>query len=84
MADTTYSINDLYRHLFETIAELRADKIEVAKAEAIKNLAQTIVDTGKLECRFIDVVGGHGTGFMPNKQAGGQANVQPRLPHRHS
>lgn len=67
MAETKYTLNDLYRHLFETMADLRADKIEVAKAEAIKNLAQVIVNTGKLECRFIDVAGGHGTGFMPER-----------------
>lgn len=67
MAEAKYTVNDLYRHLFETIDELRANKIDVAKAESIKNLAQTIVNTGKLECRFIESVGGKGTGFMPDE-----------------
>lgn len=68
MQNTKYTVNDLYRHLFETLADLRANKIDVDKANAVMNLAQTIVNTGKLECKFIDTVGGSGTGFMPDER----------------
>lgn len=63
------TIKALYGHLFDTLNDLKADKIKVEKANAIANVAQTIINAGKLECKFIDTVGGNGTGFVPNGEA---------------
>lgn len=62
------TINALYRQLFETLNDLRTDKIKIEKANAIANVAQTIINAGKLECKFIDTVGGNGTGFVPKEE----------------
>lgn len=67
MEQKQYTLNDLYRHLFETLADLRAKKIDVQEANAAANIAQTIINGGKLECKFIDTIGGKGTGFMPDE-----------------
>jgi hypothetical protein len=67
MDTTQYTVTDLYSCLFETIADLRAKKITTEQANAIANLAQTIVNAGKLECKLIDTVGGDGTGFLPRE-----------------
>lgn len=61
---TKYTIHDLYHHLFETMEDLKADKITIDKAAEIRNLVQTVVNTGKLECRFIEIAGGRGSGFI--------------------
>ena len=68
MENDKNTINALYRHLFDTLADLKADKIKIEKANAIANVAQTIINAGKLECKFIDTVGGPGTGFVPNEE----------------
>jgi hypothetical protein len=52
-------ITDLRNHLFETIEALKdPDKpMEVQRARAIYETAQTIIESGKLELQFIDLVG---------------------------
>ena len=52
-------ITDLRNHLFETIEDLRDPHkpMEVQRARAIYETAQTIIETGKLELQFIDLVG---------------------------
>jgi hypothetical protein len=49
----------LRNHLFETIEALKdPDKpMEVQRARAIYETAQTIIETGKLELQLIDLVG---------------------------
>jgi hypothetical protein len=52
-------ITDLRNHLFETIEALKdPDRpMEVQRAKAIYETAQTIIETGKLELQFIELVG---------------------------
>lgn len=52
-------ISDLRNHLFETIESLKDPDhpMEVQRAKAIYETAQTIIETGKLELQFIDLVG---------------------------
>jgi hypothetical protein len=52
-------IADLRNHLFETIESLKDPDhpMEVQRAKAIYETAQTIIETGKLELQFIDLVG---------------------------
>ena len=52
-------ISDLRNHLFETIELLKDPDhpMEVQRAKAIYETANTIIETGKLELQFIDLVG---------------------------
>jgi hypothetical protein len=52
-------ITDLRNHLFETIEALKDSDhpMEVHRAKAIYETAQTIIESGKLELQFIDLVG---------------------------
>jgi hypothetical protein len=69
MSETKHTVSDLYSSLFETLENLKAKKITVEEANAISNVAQTIVNAGKLECQFINAVGGQGSGFIPNDKS---------------
>lgn len=68
-------IQDLRNHLFETIELLKDDdaKMPVEKAKAIADVAQTIINTAKLEIDFIratDRTDGYypSTGFIEIEQ----------------
>lgn len=68
-------ITDLYDHLFEVIELLKDDEANypVAKAKAVADIAQVIVNTAKLEVDFIratDEVNGiiNTTEFLTPKQ----------------
>lgn len=64
-------ITDLRNHLFETIESLKdADHpMEVQRAKAIYETAQTIIETGKLELQFINLVGkGENSQFFDQPQ----------------
>lgn len=65
-----HTIVDLRRQLFETLQELRDKKnpMDVDRAEAIAHVAQTIVNTGRLECDYLEILGGEGTGFCPDTE----------------
>lgn len=61
-------ITDLRNHLFAAIEALSdPDKpMEIARAKAISDVAQTIINSAKLEIEFMDKIGGTGgTGFIP-------------------
>jgi hypothetical protein len=61
-------IEDLRNHLFATIEAL-ADKdepMDIDRAKAISDVAQTIINTAKVEVDFLNKVGGNGTGFINN------------------
>lgn len=53
-------ISDLRDHLFETIEALKdLDKpMEVARAQAISNVAMAIIETAKVEVALVKAVGG--------------------------
>ena len=64
-------INDLRNHLFETIEALKDTDhpMEVQRAKAIYETAQTIIESGKLELQFIDLVGrGENSQFFEQPQ----------------
>jgi hypothetical protein len=59
-------IEHLRNHLFATLEGLR-DKdnpMDIERAKAISNVANSIIETAKVEVKFIEAVGGKGTGFM--------------------
>jgi hypothetical protein len=58
---------DLRNHLFETLESLK-DKdhpMEIERALAVAKVADTLVETAKVEVRFLEVAGGKGTEFIP-------------------
>lgn len=64
-------IEDLRNHLFATLEGLR-DKdhpMDIERAKAISSVANSIIETAKVEVKFIEVVGGKGTGFMADPNA---------------
>ena len=61
-------IDDLRNHLFATIEGLLdVDKpMELERARTVATVAQTIINSGKLEVDFIEATGAGGTGFIPS------------------
>lgn len=60
------SINDLRKHLFDTLLALK-DKdnpMDIDRARAISETAQTIINSAKVEVDAMRVAGGHGSGFF--------------------
>jgi uncharacterized damage-inducible protein DinB len=59
-------ITDLRNHLFATLESLRdEDKpMDLDRAQTIANVAQVVVNSAKVECHWLDLVGGTGTGFI--------------------
>lgn len=76
-------IVDLRDHLFAAIEALQ-DKdhpMELERARAIAAVAQVVVNSVKIECDFLKITGGTGTGFIPPEQLPGTPG-QPRLVKR--
>lgn len=60
------TINDLREHLFATLEGLR-DKtapMEIDRAKAVAEVAQTIINSAKVEVEHMKVAGDSGTGFI--------------------
>lgn len=53
------TIQDLRNHLFETIEALKdPDKpMDVQRAQAISNVAQTLIETAKVELKAFEIMG---------------------------
>jgi hypothetical protein len=60
-------IEDLRNHLFATIESLMDEEkpMDLDRAKAISDVAQTIINSAKVEVEFINKVGGIGTDFIP-------------------
>lgn len=65
-----HKVDDLREHLFAALRSLRDDKMEIARAKAIAEIAQTIINSAKVEVDYINAAGGTGSGFLPMKEAG--------------
>ena len=50
-------LSDLRNHLFETIEGLKDNSIPVDRARAISDAAGKIIESGKMELRFLEIVG---------------------------
>ena len=61
-------IEDLRNHLFETLEALKDEEkpMELDRARAIADVARVVVDSAKVEVRFLEVTGAaRSTGFLP-------------------
>ncbi|TPG08282.1 hypothetical protein EAH88_11645 [Rhodanobacter glycinis] len=67
-------IEDLRNHLFAALESL-ADKeepMEIARAKAISDVAQTIINSAKVEVDYIKQMGGRPvSGFIPDESSAG-------------
>lgn len=74
-------IDDLRNHLFETLEALK-DKdhpMDLDRARAISQVAQTIINSAKVECEFMELASSKGSGFFPTDQISGAAPTPLRL-----
>lgn len=63
---STNNIESLREHLFETLAAL-SDKekpMEIERAKAISEVAQTIINSAKVEVEFAKATGATGSNFL--------------------
>lgn len=62
-------IDDLRRHLFETLEALKDEDnpMDLDRARAVATVARVIVDSAKVEVEFLKVTGTvRSTGFLPD------------------
>jgi len=61
------TVQDLRKHLFETIQALKDpdNPMDIGRAKAISNAAQVVVNSAKVEIDYMKLTGGDGTGFIP-------------------
>lgn len=74
-------IEDLRNHLFATLEALRdEDKpMELERAKTIAAVAQTIINSAKVECEYIELTGQKGSGFIPHEEIVPNKPALPRL-----
>lgn len=60
-------IENLRNHLFATLEALQdPDRpMEIARAKAIADVAQVVINSAKVECDFIKLTDSPGSGFIP-------------------
>lgn len=58
------SINDLRTHLFDALRGLKNGSMDVEKAKAMSDIAQTIINSAKVEVDYIKASGSKGSGFL--------------------
>lgn len=60
------TISDLREHLFATLAALRDKEtpMEIERAKAISDVAQTIINSAKVEVDHMRATGAAGSGFL--------------------
>jgi len=72
-------IEDLRNHLFATLEALQDDEnpMDITRAKAISDVAQTIINSAKVEVDFLKATGARrGSGFIPDQPR------KPQIPPR--
>lgn len=64
---STNDITSLRGHLFDTLRALndKESPMDVDRARAVSDIAQTIINSAKVELEHLKVTGARGTGFLP-------------------
>ena len=75
------TVEDLRDQLFATIDGLRDGSLDVARARAITDVAQVIVNSAKVEAEVMKATRHKGSGFLPELAAPAETTKpgQPRL-----
>lgn len=78
------SLAELRAVLFETIRGVRAGNTDLDTARSVNSIAQTLVDTGRLEVEYARVMGTDiETGFLPAKaEQPGTPGIKGTTVHR--
>lgn len=66
-------IGDLRKHLFDTLKDLRDPNkpFDLDRAKTIAQVAGVVIESAKVECQFLNTVGGAAdTGFIPKTERG--------------
>lgn len=70
-------IEDLRNHLFETLEKLKDGDMEVETAKAVSGVAQTIINSAKVEIDYLRLTEQRsGTGFIPD-ECGRKSELPP-------
>ena len=69
------SIDDLRDHLFETLEALKDpdNPMDIKRAKTVSEVAQTVINTAKVELDFVELTGLEASGFL-------DATKRPALP----
>ncbi|MDP2432920.1 MAG: hypothetical protein Q8O33_12920 [Pseudomonadota bacterium] len=65
MTTQSNDIGALRDILFDTLRKVKAGEMAPDQAKGVNDLAQTLINTAKVEVDFIRATGGSGTGFVP-------------------
>lgn len=58
------NIETLRGHLFDALQGLKDGKIDIDKAKAMSEIAQTIINSAKVEVEYAKATGAKGSGFL--------------------
>ena len=66
-------IEDLRNHLFAALEGLADEEkpLDLERAKAIATVAQTIINSAKVEVEYLEITGQSGTGFMAERLSPG-------------
>lgn len=75
------TIDDLRNHLFETLEGLRDkdEPFDLERAKAVANVSARIIDTAKVELKFMELTGNEGSGFVNPENRPKLSQDQPKL-----
>jgi|ADurb_Cas_03_Slu_FD_contig_61_580665_length_1097_multi_1_in_0_out_0_2 hypothetical protein len=62
------NITDLRATLFDTLEAIKAGKLDIDRAKAINEVAQTIINTAKVEVDHMKISGGSGSEFIAGNE----------------
>lgn len=74
-------IDALRTHLFDALAGLKDGTVAIEKAKAISDVAQTIINTAKVEVDYAKATGQKGSTFL-DKPTGFPAGITGVTQHR--
>lgn len=63
-ADGTSDITALRSILFDTLKGIKDGSVDIGKAKAINAVAQTIVDSARVEVEYLAATGGNSSSFI--------------------
>ena len=76
------TITDLRTHLFAALSGLtdKSNPMDIDRAKAVSDVAQTIINSAKVEVEHMKISGGKGSGFIPEALPGSGATVINQRP----
>ncbi len=77
-------IDDLREHLFQTLKALRdpTNPMDIDRAKAISDVAQTVINSAKVEVEHMRIAPGSGTGFIPERDENLPKGIKGVTTHR--